>query len=153
MRPEDAAQIILNGNWDLSLPVNPVDIAQKLGLQVYYGSDMENLAGYFDQEKNSIYINETDTLSRQRFSIAHEIGHAVLGHGSSPRRNDVTYSKFTYKKKENEANRFATSLLMPEVAVRTCIEQSNMKFPELCKTFGVSERAMGIRLVELGYLR
>lgn len=152
MNSTQAAQSVLRQFWDLSLPVNPVKLAHALGLNVFYSSGLTNLGGYYDHPTKSIYVNEHDTLARQRFSIAHELGHAILGHGSSPRRNNISYSKDNYLWKENAANRFAASLLMPEIAVRTLVEQKNMFLNDLCKEFDVSQQAMTIRLEELGYL-
>ena len=152
MRPEDAAQAILNMNWDLSLPVNPVEIATKLGLQVFYSSDLDGLGGYYNQKEKAIFVNEDDPITRQRFSIAHELGHAVMGHGSSPRRNDVIYHKGHYYHHENEANRFAAALLMPFDAVSALVERGNMQLEALSKAFDVSPQAMTIRLQGLGYI-
>lgn len=152
MNGAQAAQSILRQCWDLALPVNPVKIANALGLKVFYSSDLVELGGYYDQPSKSIYVNENDPIARQRFSIAHELGHAILGHGSSPRRNDISYNKGNYIQKENAANRFAASLLMPEIAVRTLVEQKDMLLPDLCREFDVSQRAMTIRLEELGYI-
>ena len=123
-----ATQSVLRQYWDLSLPVNPVKIASVLGINVFYSSGLGDLGGYYDQETQSIYINDKDPITRQRFSIAHELGHALLGHGSSPRRNDISYTKWNYIQKENAANRFAAALLMPDLAVRTLIEQKEHAF-------------------------
>ena len=123
-----------------------------MGINVFYSSGLGDLGGYYDQETQSIYINDKDPITRQRFSIAHELGHALLGHGSSPRRNDISYTKWNYIQKENAANRFAAALLMPDLAVRTLIEQKNMLLNDLCREFDVSQQAMTIRLDELGYL-
>lgn len=152
MTGKDAAQALLRMYWDLALPINPVKMATSLGLRVFYSQELNDLGGYYDQRERAIYVNENDPITRQRFSIAHELGHAVLGHGSSPRRNDVVYNKGNYLQNESAANRFAATLLMPEVAVRTLVEQKNMLLNDLCTEFDVSQAAMTIRLEELGYI-
>ncbi|MDY0204822.1 MAG: ImmA/IrrE family metallo-endopeptidase [Desulfovibrio desulfuricans] len=152
MKPDEAASIVLKSYWDYSLPVNPVEIAEKLGLKVYMSDELGRLGGYYDQQEKEITINENDALSRQRFSVAHEIGHCVLGHGSSPRDNQAAYNQQNYSKKEFQANIFAAELLMPKDAMQVMVEIRGMKLATLCETFGVSEEAMTIRLRSLGYV-
>lgn len=152
MKPEDAASAVLRNFWDYSLPVNPIAIANKLGIQVFMSDDLGGLGGYYEQKTNEITINENDSLPRQRFSVAHELGHCVLGHGSSPRDNNTRYNQGNYSIKEYQANAFAAELLMPKDAMQVMVEMREMELAELCKTFDVSENAMTIRLRSLGYI-
>ena len=152
MRPEDAASAVLLRFWDCSLPVNPVAIAEKLDIKVFMSDGMATLGGYYDQESGEITINANDTLPRQRFSVAHELGHCLLGHGSSPRDNNARYNQTNYSPQEYQANVFAAELLMPRDAMRVMVEHRAMSLAELCGTFGVSEAAMTIRLRSLGYI-
>ena len=145
MNPVDAANDVLGRFWDLTLPVDPIAIANMMGISVYYSDDLGSLSGFYDAEEKEILIHQHESSQRQRFSIAHELGHAILRHGTSARK------KFTHsEKKERDANTFAASLIMPALAVRTMVEQRGMMFDELCTTFDVSEQAMAIRLSELG---
>lgn len=150
MKPEDAAGAVLLRYWDCSLPVNPVAIAEKMGLKVFMADDMGDLGGYYEEESREITINAKDALPRQRFSVAHEIGHAALGHGSSPRTNKARHGQTSLR--EYQANVFAAALLMPDKALQVMVEHRHMRLAELCKTFGVSESAMTIRLRGLGYI-
>ena len=145
MEPSHAASAVLEQFWDLSLPVDPIKIAQKMGISVYYSEGPDELSGFYNDETKEIFIQEKKTSTRQRFSVAHELGHAVLGHGTRQRAKISPYDP-----KERAANQFAATLLMPSLAVRTMVEQRNMQFAELCSTFDVSEQAMAIRLMELG---
>jgi hypothetical protein len=66
----------------------------------------------------SIAYNEASRRERQRFTIAHELGHFVLpfhGPGAQCAKADLGVLKSTdpNREKEAEANRFAASLLMP----------------------------------------
>lgn len=152
MLPREQARQIHRQYWDYSLPLNPIVIANKMGIRVYASSSLGNLGGYYDAEKKSIVINSDDSFVRQRFSIAHELGHCTLGHGSSPRDNSKEYNRNNYVPKEYEANLFAAELLMPEDAIRVMVEQRNLCFSELCEKFGVSTDAIRIRLETLGYI-
>ncbi|MBQ7609077.1 MAG: ImmA/IrrE family metallo-endopeptidase [Desulfovibrionaceae bacterium] len=147
MTPVDAANQVLGQFWDLCLPVDPIAIAGGLGIKVYYSNDLKELSGFYDDEEKEILIHPNESSQRQRFSIAHELGHCVLGHGTSPRKK---HSPAEFK--ERAANIFAASLLMPAITVRTLVEQRGMMFSELCRTFDVSEQAMAIRLSELGII-
>lgn len=152
MRPEDAATAVLRSTWDRVLPVNPIEIANKLGLEVYTSTAIGNLSGYYDDDLKKITVNENESRQRRRFSIAHEIGHAVLQHGSSPRDPSVDYSKLHYSLKEQQANAFAAELVMPQEAVQYMVEHTKKTFEEICETFDVSREAMRIRLQKLDHL-
>jgi Zn-dependent peptidase ImmA (M78 family)/DNA-binding XRE family transcriptional regulator len=58
-----------------------------------------------------VFVNTSKSAERQRFDLAHELGHLVL-HG------DVELDRARSKTREAAANAFASSFLMPETAVR-----------------------------------
>jgi Zn-dependent peptidase ImmA (M78 family) len=108
-----------------------------------------------------IILNQDEQASqeRERFSIAHEIGHFVLHktEGAFVERN-VPFA-FRNKKSstgedinEIEANQFAAELLMPEELVRELAENKKPTERNLvswASTFKVSLQAMAIRLESL----
>lgn len=104
-----------------------------------------------------IGVNQEHHPNRQRFSIAHELGHFLLSHheadGSSSAGfhldlADTTPPGYDWAH-ERAANDFAADLLMPRRFVQ--IEFERDPHPSrLAKTFEVSEIAMGYRLVDLG---
>lgn len=134
-----------------TFPVNPVRVANRLGIQVLKDNSRENIDGRYDADKNVIYLNTEQSLLRRRFTVCHELGHALMGHGSSPRDNSKTYTRSDYDPKEVEANTFAAALLMPPQAVRTCVARG-YSFGQMCNYFGVSSMAMAIRLKQLGLI-
>lgn len=146
--PENMAKMLLDTYWNNSLPINPIFFAQKAGINVY-SYDGNDRSGYYDHEKKIIYVNTKEPSQRQRFTIAHELGHALL-HNETLSRDNYKNDWGTYQIKEMEANRFAAELLMPRGAVKAVVDTAP-PFPELCRIFDVSGEAMDIRLKNLGY--
>lgn len=77
-------------------------------------------------EKREIRINKYEPLVRQRFTIAHEIGHILLGHEGISYRdtNYQQYNDFIKRMNEVNANSFAAELLMPEILLRKALEKT-----------------------------
>lgn len=96
-----------------------------------------------------IYVNEDEILERQRFSIAHEIAHYYLGHLNDENSMDICFrnqnSSTGRDKKEIEANRFASTLLMPKKMVKQ-MHDVGLYPEEMAKLFNVSKSAMQNRL-------
>jgi Zn-dependent peptidase ImmA (M78 family) len=114
-----------------------------------------------------IGVNSHHPKTRQRFTIAHEVGHFCL-HGHEElrvdkglfviRNRDATSSTGT-DIEEIEANLFAAELLMPAKWLeRDLLEGlgSNKRddnlISELAKKYLVSDQALTIRTSSLGYL-
>lgn len=71
-----------------------------------------------------IYTNSSVRLSREIFTLAHEIGHAMLhlDELNSFIDNGSTLSDYNTDEKEQEANYFAACLLMPEDEIRRFLD-------------------------------
>ena len=154
--PADAAAQLLDELQIVRPPVDVILVASQCGVPVVT-MDVDNaLSGLiveFDQGP-VIGINGADTVNRQRFSIAHELGHFVLKHldtfhvdlSTSSRDGDPPNYNWRH---ERAANAFAASLLMPESLVRRAfIETTSSAL--LAEIFEVSVVAMGFRLQNLG---
>ena len=96
-----------------------------------------------------IEYNMADSMTRQRFTIAHEIGHYVLQHGNAPRDSAQNFGSRVNSPIERDANQFAAELLMPEEAVVAMINQGYRSPETLAQLFMVSPAAMGYRLANL----
>ena len=98
----------------------------------------------------SIAVNAKHPATRQRFSIAHEIGHWVLERepGTHELRPIAARGR-AMTMLERVCDHFAVNLLMPEAWVRDRIS-IGMTTAELARVFQVSWSAMSARLRELG---
>jgi IrrE N-terminal-like domain len=146
----------------------PVDVAELAGslccLRVRVGQDLRALVGAQSDVHVSgvllpatceIWVRRDESMTRRRFTIAHEIGHHFLHSDGATvlcRAADVDQSEGAAKAKERQANRFAAELLMPEPLVRERAERDGPDADALARTFDVSPIAMAYRLVNLGFL-
>jgi Zn-dependent peptidase ImmA (M78 family)/DNA-binding XRE family transcriptional regulator len=91
-----------------------------------------------------IMISNNKPGDRQRFSLAHELGHLVM-HESFPEG---------LKKIEDEADRFASEFLLPEDAMRSAIEPpvTLKSLADLKPRWGVSIAALIVRARQLGII-
>lgn len=154
-RPVDYAQSLLACYWDRTIPIDPKQLIDNIDdLQVVSENLPDNISGRinYDFNKNSyiITVNENHHPNRQRFTIAHELGHYVLGHGS---KEDVLYRNGDSDPDEVEANAFAAEILMPKGVIRHLIfEQDITDIRILAKKLWVSDDAMYYRLRNLGLI-
>lgn len=79
-----------------------------------------------------IFTNTCSRLSREIFTLAHEIGHVILhlGDGNSFIDDNITINGRSTDEKEQEANYFAACLLMPANDVRRFIDLEIQDFHE-----------------------
>lgn len=119
-------------------------------------TDMDStLSGSLSKQDNIwlIRINKVHSRARQRFSIAHELGHFVYHKDDEKEFVDTTFFRgLTSDNLEYTANKFASELLMPEEQVRQLIDKENVRsVADLASRFGVSSAAMLYRVKELNY--
>ncbi len=146
------AKALLEQFWDLKIPIDPEFFAKQVGLTVER-KDLGLQSGYFDSDKRLIVVNNQEVEERQRFTIAHELGHFCLNHGSSYRDTATPgWFRKVNSTHETEANKFAAELLMPAIAVKILIDVRKIRDAvELRQAFGVSSQALHWRLKSLGY--
>ncbi|MDR0457943.1 MAG: ImmA/IrrE family metallo-endopeptidase [Burkholderiaceae bacterium] len=153
------ASSVLDTRWDGTLPVDPEKIASFMGIKVIQELGMDGCSGRIEFENHVpvIRYDGTEVPVRQRFTIAHEIGHFALGHLNAKRaffRDPPT--NFTSNpgiQEEVSANGFAAELLMPGKIIKYVISVKKIKDIErLANLFFVSQTAMRYRLINLGIL-
>jgi Zn-dependent peptidase ImmA (M78 family) len=170
MTPEQHAQKILSELKIREAPVPVEDIAARLGAKISFEpfEGKGELSGMLLRDKGQtvIGINSSHPTVRQRFSIAHEIGHLVMHQGSvyvdqTVRFNRDSKSSMAIDPEEIQANGFAAELLMPEKLVTASVKRrltkrpnvsSGMLIAELALEFEVSTQAMEYRLTNLGII-
>jgi len=106
-----------------SPPIPVQEIAQRNGVEVVFASFTkfdDVVAGFCDFEGKKLFVNAKDPRTRQRFTIAHELGHWMLHREyylSHPEQYPVL-PRFSETDKsdplEKEANCFAANLLVPK---------------------------------------
>lgn len=159
---------LLRRNRIHSAPVDVDGIATNLGIEVVYTDPKDdNLSGFLLHDlktgRRVIGVNETHAPTRKRFTVGHEIGHAML-HPVAELHVDRMIFRIKLRNQasttgtdleEREANLFAAELLMPAKLVHEAAEQigelDEAAVDALADRFRVSSQAMTIRLGSLGY--
>lgn len=125
------------------LPIKIVKLCKMLGIQVKSYESTDGNDGYCKMYPNEpfIFVNMLCSKNRQRFTVAHELGHIVLGHvgkytliNREPSVNDNPI--------EAEANVFASRLLAPACVLHEIGVKSPQEISELC---GISLQSAEIR--------
>jgi len=107
--------------------------------------------------KQIININQEDSEERKRFTIAHEIAHAILHPNTTSamhidyRQALKNYTNESELTREIQANMLAAALLMPVRLVRNAWDRLK-DVDDVADLFKVSKRAAAIRLESLGLL-
>lgn len=149
-----------------SPPIPVEEIAADMGLEIrrlpLEGGSVSGLL-YQSDDATVIGVNSKDAPTRQRFTIAHEIGHYLL-HGKRKLHVDKGFrvhlrdqtSSEASDVAEIEANQFAAELLMPEMMIREALQdkmidvESDNDLMELANLFEVSLQVLVFRLANLG---
>ena len=158
------AHTLLNAHDARRAPIAVERLARQLGVRVTQETLDDAVSGLLIIRGNqaAIVVNAAHHLHRQRFTIAHELGHFLLHRNAGNLFVDSTLtfyrdersSEGTYEQ-EVEANAFAAALLMPEDLVHECVQNEHLDLHDpaavgrLAARFGVSEQALTIRLVRL----
>jgi Zn-dependent peptidase ImmA (M78 family)/DNA-binding XRE family transcriptional regulator len=143
--PADIARQVRD---DLNIPAGPiediVDVLERAGVLVL-PHDMKSLkvdaiALWPDAGAPIVFLADHAPVDRQRFTLAHELGHAVM--------HDVPASE-----QEQEADAFASEFLMPKLVIRDELTDLTMdKLVALKKRWRVSMAALARRARDLGQM-
>lgn len=158
---------LLQKNNITGAPVDVAQIARGLNIAVRRTPSEDDLSGFLLRQSGQVIIgvNTLHHPNRQRFTIAHELGHFVL-HQHDEVHIDRAVVKLRDRAsskgedpEEVEANGFAAELLMPEEFISEDLARltftdllDDRGMQQLAKRYQVSVQAMTNRLVSLGYL-
>lgn len=157
---ELTTQVLLDNDMLYKVPVDVISIAKNYGIKAYSAELNNEVSGaikYDDKSKKfEIIVNKNNPGVRQRFTIAHELGHYFL-HRDILKNSDihidtlyrvVTQMDHQTKEQEKEVDYFAGALLMNRKVIEKLIE--NYSIEEMAQIFDVSYSAMTVRLDILG---
>jgi transcriptional regulator with XRE-family HTH domain len=154
----DTAESLLVTAGVSAPPVAVETLAHGCGVRVLSWDFAEHVDGLIMELSDGpvIGVNRRQALVRQRFTLAHELGHYLLRH------MDVVYVDFggdlssaasgvplAYNwRHERDATEFAANILMPAALVAAAVAGTT-HVAELARQFQVSPAAMGFRLDNL----
>ncbi|MDD4412471.1 MAG: ImmA/IrrE family metallo-endopeptidase [Patescibacteria group bacterium] len=163
----DKAEKILSDQKIVKVPVDIESIAKSMGIDVtkieFSKDEISGAIKMKGKQGNPIIaINQNHCIERQRFTIAHEIGHFVLHSidnmhidSAGVYFRDSNASSSTTNLKEAQANQFAAEILMPRGLVIKDLQgdfklknnnEDIMTIAKLAKKYNVSQQAMMIRI-------
>lgn len=151
-------QVLVDTFGDIDAIAFPIDLNKVVaacGLTIKQGTfEDDDLQGAFDRSSRTVYLSEEDDYPIKNFTLAHEIGHYKL-------HQDVQTDLFTMHqlnnlmsrtgkdKVEDQADTFASSLLMPK-DVFTKFWKTTRSISTLTMVFGVPSVVVRLRLKDLG---
>ena len=167
-RSEECASEILARYRVHAAPIPLEEIVMRIGLDIVKYDLGDDISGILiiNEAKGTIGVNPKDGYYRQRFSIAHELGHFLLHKTASGFFVDKDFLiKFRHinknystneRKQEQEANAFAAALLMPAKIIESEMDSDALLgltetelIAALAYKFRVSEVAMSYRFTNL----
>jgi predicted transcriptional regulator len=167
------AQEALDIAWDGRLPVNPALLASKLlvdvkdaagdvvkstivvrgvaGTELLGASSQVRLEQTPDGLRYLCEYNRDEISYRSRFTVAHEIGHILLGHVHAGEAMLCHHEYGDTSPQMTQANAFAAALLMPERFLRQVFDGVK-SLQQMAEVFGVSNQAASYRIKALRLL-
>jgi Zn-dependent peptidase ImmA (M78 family) len=154
LSPDDLRSIARKENLDRT-PFDVETLVHRLHLVLEKAPLEDEISGFIERRgpRWFIGVNSLHHPNRQRFTIAHELGHYCLHRDQI----DRLVEKILFRDDggpdniEWQANQFAARLLMPQEEIRLNIQSGIREIDELARKFGVSSLAMQFRLRNLGY--
>ena len=155
------AEGILKTHWDQSVPVNVARIARAMSVVVAPGEtgDACAILEITPQRTRRVTIASRDSFMRQRYGVAHAMGHIALHHlRPGTHRLIAVQDNFAVdhtQRNDSEANEFALGLLVPAPVLRYSVQaigprpQPEVQLQELAHVFNVPPLLIKQRLADL----
>ena len=140
-----------------SLPVKTLRITNHLGIEVLKNSEvrllhpLESGCSLVDRQGTwTIIFDDAETLGRVRFTIAHELGHILLGHELEAGFGHFRKISEGKTATETQADEFAARLLAPACVLRGLEAYTTEEIAKIC---GISRKAAEYRAERMKILR
>lgn len=142
----------------LDAPISVLDAVENLaGVPVCVAAFPQDVAGVFLRRAGRafLFVNGTQVVVRQRFTLAHEYGHYVMQHAPRIESDAGMRAK---DPQEVQANNFAGAFLAPRQAIHSWVDRHAGPAADLDLVvrlgafFGISAEAACIRLEKAGVL-
>lgn len=131
------------------------DVVPEFSYERVLDDELPDASAMADCKTKTIYFRESlfqkllDGDTRARWTVAHEIGHIILGHQGNRFRKDQIGKLYGWTRiEEREADVFASRFLVPTVMATACKDAF-----EIAQKFQISLPAAEIRLKELSAMR
>ncbi|MBK8139459.1 MAG: ImmA/IrrE family metallo-endopeptidase [Chloroflexi bacterium] len=157
MSPWQAAAEVLRITQVNYPPVSPEAVADKLNIPVFEWTLPDEISGLFVSHEDGVCIgvNQSHPKVRQRFTVAHELGHFVYSSGQDifvdfTDSSSIDLHNDQKRSAEKKANIFAADLLMPKISLKKDFEKLGLEaLTLLAQRYQVSEQALWFRLINL----
>jgi len=150
------ARKVIKDHKLIEVPTDLNKVFQKLGLKYIELNDLEGIDGAIIEIENKpaiAYLNIAKPIPRQRFTLAHELGHIFLKHSTRDlydaeevREIGEELTDQSKPPREKEADAFASELLVPHDKLKK-YEADIKDIDKLAAIFHVSKQAMTIAVM------
>jgi Zn-dependent peptidase ImmA (M78 family)/transcriptional regulator with XRE-family HTH domain len=149
--PENVARLVRQ-KWHVPAgPIpNLVQLIERAGIIVLYNeTNDEKFSGECMPDEDGIkliYVNKDHDVARQRYTLAHELGHIIM--------HSFDFTPFTEEEAEGQADAFASEFLMPELEIAPYLSGINIaKAGELkahwkCSMAAIITRAYKLKFID-----
>lgn len=132
---------------DKKIPVDLNEIIEAMGVRLI---EFHPPAGFHSDGATSIDATGFCTImyrkdvseERQRFTLAHELGHIILEHISF----DGSTSQYSGGSQEKEANAFAGALLVPSKDIKAFMKNGDKNLEDIIRRYQVSKEVASIAI-------
>jgi Zn-dependent peptidase ImmA (M78 family) len=162
--PEAIIGAILRHHPNLTPPIAIEDLAREVGIIEITGRETDSFEGALvvhpDRPEGAIIYNVNVAGPRRRFTIGHELGHFLIPWHRAAGSTRCTkldmriqFGNAPHQRKEAEANRFSTGILMPKPLFKRDLEQLGdadvVHVLKLRERYGTSTEASANRYIDL----
>lgn len=118
---------------DTLIPVE--DLAQEIGINISRRRLLKDIEGEanIDDGDMEIILDSNSHRYRERFTIAHEIGHLLIDNSVCVGTRQVDLPTYSAREMEDFCNKFASRLLVPDDAIQDLSKWHNMTIDAVSK--------------------